>query len=58
MIQTDQQSLKYLLERRVVAPMQQKWLIKLMGCDFVVELKVDWTIRQLMHCRAMMSHVM
>lgn len=39
MIQTDQQSQKYLLERRVVTPMQQKWLIKLMGYDFVVEYK-------------------
>lgn len=39
MIPTDQQNLKYSLERRVVTPMQQKWLIKLMGNDFVVEYK-------------------
>jgi hypothetical protein len=38
-IKTDQQSLKHILEQRVGTPMQQKWISKLLGYNFVVEYK-------------------
>jgi hypothetical protein len=33
-IQTDQKSLKFLLEQRIVTPEQQKWVSKLVGYDY------------------------
>jgi hypothetical protein len=36
-IKTDHQSLKHLLEQRVMTPTQQKWLIKLLGYDFSID---------------------
>lgn len=33
-IQTDQQSLRYLLEQRILKPEQQKWMGKLVGYDY------------------------
>jgi hypothetical protein len=38
-IKTDHQSLKYLLEQKIGTPMQQRWVSKLLGYDFVVEYK-------------------
>ena len=38
-IKTNQQSLKYILEQRVGTPMQQRWISKLLGYNFVVEYK-------------------
>lgn len=38
-VKTDHQSLKFLLDQRVGTPMQQKWVTKLMGYDFMVEYK-------------------
>lgn len=38
-IKIDQQILKHLLDQRVGTPMQQKWISKLLGYDFVVEYK-------------------
>ncbi|KAH9685457.1 hypothetical protein KPL70_013962 [Citrus sinensis] len=35
-IQTDQQSLKYLLEQKAATPEQQKWLAKLMGYEYEI----------------------
>lgn len=39
LVRTDQQSLMFLLERRIGTPNQQKWLAKLLGYDFEVEYK-------------------
>lgn len=39
MVRTDHHSLKYLLDQKIGTPMQQKWLSKVMGYDFVVEFK-------------------
>lgn len=36
---TDQQSLKHLLNQKVGTLMHRKWIIKLLGFDFVVEYK-------------------
>jgi hypothetical protein len=38
-VRTDHQSLKFLLEQKVGTVMQQRWLSKLLGYDFVVEFK-------------------
>jgi hypothetical protein len=38
-IRTDHRSLKFLLEQKIGTPMQQKWITKLLGYDFVVEYK-------------------
>ncbi|KAF5480102.1 hypothetical protein F2P56_000872 [Juglans regia] len=38
-VKTDHQSLKFLLEQRVGTTMQQKWISKVLGYDFVVEFK-------------------
>lgn len=39
MIRTYQQSLKFILEQRIVTPAQQKWIMKLLGYSFLVEYK-------------------
>ena len=39
-IQTDQHSLKYLLEKRIVTPEQQKWVSKLLGYDYEITYKL------------------
>lgn len=38
-VQTDHQSLKYLLEQRITTPAQARWLPKLLGYDYRVEYK-------------------
>ncbi|KAJ0816356.1 putative nucleotidyltransferase, Ribonuclease H [Helianthus annuus] len=35
-IKTDHQSLKHLLEQKIVTPLQQKWLSKLLGYDYEI----------------------
>ena len=36
---TDHKSLKFLLEQQVTTEMQQKWIIKFMGYDFIIKYK-------------------
>ena len=38
-IRTDQRSLKYLWDQRITTDSQQKWIVKLLGYDFVIEYK-------------------
>jgi hypothetical protein len=38
-IKTDYQSLKFLLEQKIGSPMQQRWVSKLLGYEFMVEYK-------------------
>lgn len=38
-IQTDQRSLRYLLEQRILTPEQQKWMAKLVGYDYEITFK-------------------
>ena len=38
-IKTNQQSLKFILEQRIVTPAQQKWFTKLLGYSFTMEYK-------------------
>jgi hypothetical protein len=38
-IRTDQKSLRYLLDQTITTEAQQKWLVKLLGYDFVIEYK-------------------
>jgi hypothetical protein len=38
-IKTDHQRLKFLLEQKIGTPMQQRWVSKLLGYDFLVEYK-------------------
>lgn len=39
MVKIDHHNLKYLLEQKIGTPMQQKWLSKLLGYDYIVECK-------------------
>lgn len=38
-MQIDQQSVKYLMQQRVGTPLQQIWIAKILGYDFIVEYK-------------------
>ena len=38
-IQTNQRSLKYLLEQRIATPEQQEWVAKLLGYDYEIKYK-------------------
>lgn len=39
MIRTNQRSLLYLWDQTIATEVQQKWLVKLMGYDFIIEYK-------------------
>jgi hypothetical protein len=39
-VRTDQQSLRYLLDQTITTKAQQKWLVKLLGYDFIIEYKM------------------
>lgn len=41
-VHSNQQSLKHLLEQKLGTPLQQKWITKLLGYDFLVEYKKGW----------------
>ena len=41
-IQTDQRSLKYLLEQRITMLKQQKWVAKLLGYDYEIQYRIGW----------------
>lgn len=41
MVKTDQRSLKFLLEQRVIQPQYQKWIAKLLGYSFEVVYKLE-----------------
>ena len=36
-IQTDQRSLNFFLEQRIITPEQQKWVVKLLGYDYEIK---------------------
>ena len=38
-VKTDQKSLKFLMEQRITTPAQARWLLKLLGYDYVIEHK-------------------
>lgn len=38
-VRTDQKSLKYLMEQRITTPTQTRWLLKILGYDYIVEYK-------------------
>lgn len=38
-IKTDHQSLKYLMEQRILTPLQQKFITKLLPCNYEVQYK-------------------
>jgi len=38
-VRTDHHSLKYLWDQTIVIETQQKWLVKLVGYDFIIEYK-------------------
>lgn len=38
-IKTDQQALKHLLDQKIVTPVQQKWITKLLGFEFEIHYK-------------------
>jgi len=52
-IKTDHQSLKFILEQKIGTPMQQRWVSKLLGYDFIVEYKKgqDNKVADALSCR-------
>jgi hypothetical protein len=49
-LRTDQQSLRHMGEHRLVQGIQHKFLIKLMGHNYIIEYKKGGRTRQLMLC--------